>query len=83
VPGPSLTPEAPPPAPAVNAATSLRQLHRWPRALCRHRFVHRPPAPPQQVTGKDGPEEVLLFKFRKEPWSIYFNGSGRKGQGGK
>src|SRR5689334_3641596 len=27
-PGPSLIPEAPPLAPAVNAATSLRQLHR-------------------------------------------------------
>jgi hypothetical protein len=26
----------------------------------------------EQVNGKDNPEEVLLFKFRKQPWSVYF-----------
>jgi len=26
----------------------------------------------EQVGGKDHPEEVMLFKFRKQPWSVYF-----------
>jgi hypothetical protein len=26
----------------------------------------------EQVNGKDKPEEVMLFKFRQEPWSVYF-----------
>jgi Protein of unknown function (DUF1571) len=26
----------------------------------------------EQINGKNRPEEVLLFKFRKEPWSVYF-----------
>jgi hypothetical protein len=35
----------------------------------------------EQVNGKDHPEEVLLFKFRKQPWSIYFKWLGTEGQG--
>jgi len=36
----------------------------------------------EQVNGKDEPEEVLLVKFRKQPWSIYFKwlGPERKGR---
>jgi hypothetical protein len=26
----------------------------------------------EQVNGEDRPEEVLLFRFRREPWSVYF-----------
>ncbi len=35
----------------------------------------------EQVNGKSQPEEVLLFKFRKEPWSVYFKWLGTTGQG--
>ncbi len=35
----------------------------------------------EQVNGKDNPEETLLFKFRKEPWSIYFKWLGKVGEG--
>ena len=35
----------------------------------------------EQVNGKNQPEEVLLFKFRKEPWSAYFKWLGTTGQG--
>jgi hypothetical protein len=33
------------------------------------------------VKDKRQPEEVLLFKFRKEPWSVYFKWLGTQGQG--
>jgi Protein of unknown function (DUF1571) len=33
------------------------------------------------VGSKSQPEEVLLFKFRKEPWSVYFKWLGTTGQG--
>jgi hypothetical protein len=35
----------------------------------------------EQVNGKDKPEELLLFKFRKEPWSVYFKFLGSEGRG--
>jgi hypothetical protein len=35
----------------------------------------------EQVNGKNGPEEIMLFKFRKEPWSIYFRWLGEAGKG--
>jgi hypothetical protein len=35
----------------------------------------------EQVNGKDHPEEVLLVKFRKNPWSIYFKWLGKEGNG--
>jgi hypothetical protein len=31
--------------------------------------------------GKDQPEELILFKFRKQPWSVYFKWLGAEGQG--
>jgi hypothetical protein len=33
------------------------------------------------VNGKSKPEEVILFKFRKQPWSVYFKWLGKEGQG--
>jgi hypothetical protein len=33
------------------------------------------------VGGKPKPEEVMLFKFRKEPWSVYFKWLGDEGHG--
>jgi hypothetical protein len=35
----------------------------------------------EQVNGKAQPEEVMLFKFRKEPWSLHFKWLGNVGQG--
>jgi Protein of unknown function (DUF1571) len=33
------------------------------------------------VKDKMQPEEVVLFKFRKEPWSVYFKWLGKEGHG--
>ena len=33
------------------------------------------------MNGKSQPEELLVFKFRKEPWSVYFKWIGPEGQG--
>ena len=35
----------------------------------------------EQVNGKDRAEELLVFKFRKEPWSVYFKFLGPEGKG--
>jgi hypothetical protein len=35
----------------------------------------------EQVGGKDKPEEVLLFKFRKQPFSVYFKWLGQERKG--
>jgi hypothetical protein len=35
----------------------------------------------EQVNGKDKPEEILLFKFRKEPWSVSFKWLSAEGKG--
>jgi hypothetical protein len=35
----------------------------------------------EQLNGKDKPEEILLFKFRKEPWSVYLKWLGSEGKG--
>jgi hypothetical protein len=35
----------------------------------------------EQVNGKDKPEELLLFKFRKQPWSVYFKWLGPESAG--
>src|SRR5262249_37770425 len=34
----------------------------------------------EQVNGKNHPEEVLLFKFRKQPWSLFFKWIGAEGK---
>jgi hypothetical protein len=35
----------------------------------------------ERINGKERPEELLLFRFRKEPWSVYFKFLGQEGQG--
>jgi hypothetical protein len=35
----------------------------------------------EQIGGKNHPEEVMLFKFRKEPWSVYLKFVGKEGRG--
>jgi hypothetical protein len=75
IPAPSAIPETDPLAP-------LRRLHR--EAAARYaaidsyivRLRRR-----EQVNGKDRPEEVLLFKFRKQPWSVYFKWLGTEATG--
>jgi hypothetical protein len=73
--------QAPPPA-ETPPADPLRQLHE--RAAHRYagidsyivRLTRR-----EQVNGKDRPEEIILFQFRKQPWSIYFKWLGEAGKG--
>jgi hypothetical protein len=33
----------------------------------------------EQINGKDKPEELMMFKFRKTPWSVYFKWLGIEG----
>lgn len=35
----------------------------------------------EEVNGKTNPEEVMVFRFRKQPWSVYFKWIGSEGQG--
>jgi hypothetical protein len=35
----------------------------------------------EQVHGKDQPEELMRFMFRKQPWSVYFKWLGEAGKG--
>jgi hypothetical protein len=35
----------------------------------------------EQINGRDKPEEILLFKFRKEPFSVYFKWLGEEAHG--
>jgi hypothetical protein len=35
----------------------------------------------EMVKQRKNPEEVMLFKFRKEPWSVYLKWLGKEGQG--
>jgi hypothetical protein len=35
----------------------------------------------EQINGVDKPEEILLLKFRKDPWSVYLKWLGTVGQG--
>lgn len=65
-----------------NPATALRELHR--RAAERYATIdsyiarlHRR----EEVNGRKQPEELLLFKFRKQPWSVYFKWIGAEGKG--
>jgi hypothetical protein len=79
-------PEARAPAPSAEptppAAKTARELYQ--RAAAQYakmdsyiaRLTRR-----EYVKDKPRPEEVMLFKFRKAPWSVYFKWLGREGQG--
>jgi hypothetical protein len=90
-PGPELSPPpppktTPPPVAPANAPTDdlavLRRIHH--QAVTRYagidsyivRLRRR-----EQVGSKAKPEETLLFKFRKEPWSVYFKWLGKDAYG--
>jgi hypothetical protein len=72
----------PPPASAANSASRLRELYN--QAALRFATIDSYVARlrrREQVKGKDQPEELMLFKFRKQPWSVYFKWLGHEGQG--
>ncbi len=86
VPPAATTPPPPPQAdatpPADDGTARLRDLYRlaveryaaidgYVVQLCRR----------EQVNGQDKPEELVLFKFRKQPWSVYFKWLGNEGKG--
>jgi hypothetical protein len=83
-PPPVTTPATPSAAPATSpgATPTVRQLVQ--QAAERYagidsyiaRLTRR-----EVVGSKPAAEEVLLFKFRKEPWSVYFKWLGKNGQG--
>src|SRR5262245_41921295 len=79
-----------PPEPAVfrseqlttDPDTKLRELHRL-AAQCYARidsYIVRLRRR-EQVNGKDKPEELLLCRFRKQPFSVYFKWIGPEGNG--
>jgi hypothetical protein len=83
VPGDAALRAAPPPqAAAVNPQAQLRQIarlaaERYAALDCyQARFIRQ-----EQVGGKEKPREVMLFKFRKQPFSVYFKWTGVEGQG--
>jgi hypothetical protein len=71
-----------PQAAAMNPQAQLRQLsrlaaERYTALDCyQARFIRQ-----EQVGGKDKPREVMLVKFRKQPFSVYFKWTGVEGQG--
>jgi hypothetical protein len=81
---------APPSPPAVspsveaptNDAASLRRLFKQADEECAIldsyicRMTRR-----EQVNGSNKPEEIMLFKFRKQPFSVYFKWIGNEGKG--
>jgi hypothetical protein len=79
---PLVAPVVPARASTTVASGSLRLLHR--QAADRYagidsyiaRLTRR-----EQVHGRDKPEEVMLFKFRKQPWSVHFKWLSGDGQG--
>lgn len=80
-------PPAPPsavidnPSPSAPAVTA-RQLYQTARERFQHvdsyivRLIRR-----EMVKGEMNPEEVILFKFRNEPWGVYLKWLGKEGQG--
>jgi hypothetical protein len=79
-PGPQ--PAAPPALPPAESVSPLRRLAQDAAATYSSfdaysaRLRQR-----EQVNGKDGPEEVMFVKFRKQPWSVYFKWIGPEAQG--
>jgi hypothetical protein len=85
IPPPAPSPQPPPIAttpPTTAEANPLRRLHQ--QAVEKYagidsyivRLTRR-----ELVNGKAHPEEVLLFKFRKQPWSLYFKWLSNEGKG--
>jgi hypothetical protein len=83
LPMPPATDQAPaPPTPPVVGMDNVRRVFKLAADRCDGmdsyiaRLTRR-----EQVRGENKPEEVMLFKFRKEPWSVYFKWLGPTGRG--
>lgn len=80
-PEPSVAPATPEPKP-VDSMTELRRLQRQSTDACAGldsyiaRLTRR-----EQVNGTNKPEEVLVFKFRRQPFSVHFKWIGEVGKG--
>jgi hypothetical protein len=69
-------------APPVDPKLVLRELQR--KAVERYAAIESYCARlrrREQVNGKDSPEEIIAFSFRKQPWSIHMKWLGTEGQG--
>jgi hypothetical protein len=72
----------PTPATEPDSSSKLRALHH--QAMERYAGIDSYMARlrrREQVNGRDKPEELLLFKFRKQPYSVYFKWLGSEGSG--
>jgi Protein of unknown function (DUF1571) len=80
--GPTAVSSAPALAAVPNSPAKLRELYN--QAALRFATIDSYVARlrrREQVKGKDQPEELILFKFRKRPWSVYFKWLGPTGNG--
>lgn len=70
------------PAPSSNGRNNMRLLHRTAaeRIAAVDSYIARMTRR-ETVRGRDKPEEVILFKFRKQPWSLYFKWLSGEGHG--
>jgi hypothetical protein len=70
------------PAPAAAGRNNMRLLHRTAaeRFAALDSYIARMTRR-ETVRGRAKPEEVILFKFRKQPWSIYFKWLAGEGLG--
>jgi hypothetical protein len=71
-----------PPQPAADPLADVRRLYR--QAADAYAAIPAYSArlrQREQVAGKDKPEEVILCKFRKQPWSVYFQWTGKEANG--
>lgn len=75
---PSTTPTTP--APGADTLPQLRSVHK--KAAAKYATIDSYIARlrrREQINGKDKPEELMLFRFRKQPWSVYFKWMGIEG----
>ena len=77
-----VTPAAAPQTAPTDALTALRTLHRGAaeRYAATDSYIVRLRRR-EQVNGKNEPEELMLFKFRKQPWSVHMKWIGEEARG--
>jgi hypothetical protein len=77
VPAPAATAPPAQPVPAADGRAKLRELYKL--AVAQYDTIDGYTARlrrREQVNGKDNPEELLLFRFRKQPFSVYMKWTG-------
>jgi hypothetical protein len=78
----STTPAAAAPQPPADPLADVRRLYR--QAADAYAAIPAYSArlrQREQVAGKDRPEEVIQCRFRKQPWSVYFQWVGKEAHG--